>query len=47
MITELTKLGKLNVKSRLQVLTFKDQPPDLQSIRDELGVDAFLEGSLQ
>lgn len=46
-ITDLAKLGRLAVKSRLQVLPFKDQTPDLETIRNELGVDVFVDTSLQ
>ena len=46
-ITDLAKLGRLAVKLRLQVLPFKDQTPDLETIRKELGVDVFVDTSLQ
>ncbi len=46
-IMELAKLRTLSVKSRLQVLPFKGNTPDLATLREVLGVDVFLESSLQ
>lgn len=46
-ITALAKLGKFDVKSRTEVLHYKDRAVDYNEIRENLGVDVFLEGSLQ
>ena len=46
-ITSLVKLGKFNVIPRSSILPFKNQTFDLKKVKNRLGVDAVIQGSLQ
>ena len=47
LITQLSKLKGLEVRSRTSVMKYKDWEGGLKSIADELGVEVLLEGSVQ
>jgi TolB-like protein/DNA-binding winged helix-turn-helix (wHTH) protein/Tfp pilus assembly protein PilF len=46
LITDLGELGSLRVTSRASVMRYRDASKPVQRIRDELGVDAVVEGSV-
>jgi TolB-like protein/DNA-binding winged helix-turn-helix (wHTH) protein/Tfp pilus assembly protein PilF len=46
LITDLGELGSLRVTSRASVMRYRGAPKPVQQIRDELGVDAVVEGSV-
>jgi serine/threonine protein kinase/outer membrane protein assembly factor BamB len=45
-ITSLAKLGKLDVKTRSDVLPYKNKQIDMPALRDDLNIDAVLQSSL-
>ena len=46
-ITDLAKLGKLEVRPRSRIMPYRDRHMDLRQIGDDLNVDAVLESSIQ
>jgi TolB-like protein/DNA-binding winged helix-turn-helix (wHTH) protein/Tfp pilus assembly protein PilF len=46
LITDLGELGSLRVTSRASVMRYRRAPKPVQQIREELGVDAVVEGSV-
>jgi TolB-like protein/DNA-binding winged helix-turn-helix (wHTH) protein/Tfp pilus assembly protein PilF len=46
LITDLGELGSLRVTSRASVMRYRNAPEPVRQIRDDLGVDAVVEGSV-
>ena len=46
-LTQLSKIGALQVTSRTSVLDYRDSPKAIGEIADELGVETILEGGVQ